>query len=619
MSGFVVILNTDREPVSESLLAQMTQSMAFRGSDEQQTVAIQNVGLGCALLRTTNESRHEKQPFSLDSRCWIVGDVRLDGRSDLIREFPVEERTHLQQASDIELLLHAYHRWGDTSVEHLMGDFAFAIWDSREHRLFCARDHIGIRPLFYAHLNGLFILGNTLNALRLHPKISGELNEAAIGDFLLFHMQYDLRATVFRDLARVPPAHTLSLSRGAIALRRYWTLATVAERPRMRRRQYLEEFDELLCKAVGDRLRTARVSVLMSGGMDSPTLAAIAHRLMCARGQVDSVRAFCAVYTGMFDDPERKFAEIAARHLGIPLEFIFVADGARLYQPWDDPQFNTPEPFHNPLLGIVMALRRALVSQGRVVLDGFDGDDLLRCDFDFYLRMQLQSGNVKRLFSDFCAYTRVKLSDPGPGMGTWLRHRRSRRLRRLSGPFRDYPPWLNPAFERRCGMRERWHEIYSCNRQRQLYPGIHYIFSHPNWPALMDEHDAAFTGLPSEYRHPFCDLRIIKFCMGVPPIPWHIHKLLLRELMRDVLPDEILARRKTPLVAEPVSILLERDGRGDLASLKPALENYVAVDVVPHETGGSPDDLLASLTPMSLGLWLTRNGNQAKRGAESSF
>ena len=107
--------------------------------------------------------------------------------------------------------------------------------------------------------------------------------------------------------------------------------------------------------------------------------------------------------------------------------------------------------------------------------------------------------------------------------------------------------------------------------------------------------------------------------MGLPPIPWHIRKQLLRELMRDVLPDEILARPKTALVADPISILLEREGRGDLASLKPALENYVAVDAVPRETSGSPGSIWVSMVPMSLGLWLTRSGNLAKHRAQSQF
>ena len=614
MSGFVVILNTNREPVSPSLLVRMTRAMAFRGPDEQQTVVEENVGLGCALLRTTDESRNEKQPFTLDSRSWIVGDVRLDGRADLIREFPEGGQPRLQQASDIELILHAYHRWGDACVEHLIGDFAFAIWDSGEQRLFCARDHIGTRLLFYSRLNERFVLGNTLNVLRMHPDISGDLNEAAIGDFLLDHMQYDLAATVFRDVSRVPPAHTLSLSRNAISLRRYWTLPTVAERRYAKPQQYLEEFDELLCKAVADRLRTPRVSCLMSGGLDSPTVAATAHRLMHARGHVDSVRAFCVVYTGMFDDPERRFAEIAARHLEIPLEFTSAAEGAKLFRAWDDPEFNTPEPHHDPLLGNFAALDRALLSQSRVVLDGYDGDTILECDIAFYQREQLRRGHVGRLFSDFLASRRLKQCPPILGARTWLRNLRHKGVRQHSDLFQGYPQWLNPEFERRCGLRDRWLQI--CSYVRQFRLGIPRIFNHPIWPALMEEHDAGITRVPLEYRHPFCDLRIIEFCMGLPPIPWRLGKQLLRALMRDVLPVEILARRKTLMVADPLAILLQREGWRDLAPLKPVLKDYVDVDAIPDETSGSGGSIFANLAPLSLGLWLKRsNGSQAKGAA----
>jgi len=621
MSGFVVILNTNREPVSPSLLARMTQAMAFRGLDEQQTVVEENVGLGCALLRTTDESCNEMQPFTLDSRSWIVGDVRLDGRADLMRKFPEGEHPRLQHSSDIELILHAYHRWGDASVEHLIGDFAFAIWDGGAQRLFCARDHIGTRLLFYSRLNGRFVLGNTLNVLRMHPDISGELNEAAIGDFLLDHMQYDLAATVFRDVSRVPPAHTLSLSRNAISLRRYWTLPTVAERRYAKRQQYLEEFDELLCKAVADRLRTPRVSCLMSGGLDSTTVAATARRLMHARGQVDSVRAFCVVYTGMFDDPERGFAKIAARRLEIPLEFVLAGEDAKLFRAWDDPQFNTPEPYHDPLLGNGAGMDRALLSQSRVVLDGYDGDTILECDIAFYQRQQLRRGHVGRLFSDFLVSRRLKQSPPVFGVRTWLRSLRRKGLRQHSDPFQGYPQWLNPEFERRCGLRDRWRQICSYCGQRQLRLGIPRIFNHPIWPALMEEHDAGFTGVPLEYRHPFCDLRIIEFCMGLPPIPWYMGKQLLRDHMRDVLPVEILARPKYPPVAElqPIVILSQREGWRDLAPLKPVLKDYVEVDAIPGETSGSLGSISANLVPLSLGLWLKRSNSSQASAAQSKL
>ena len=105
------------------------------------------------------------------------------------------------------MILHAYATWREECVDHLRGDFAFALWDARERKLFCARDHFGIKPFFYSAIERQFLFSNTLNCLRAHPDVSDELNEAAIGDFLLFGLNCEIATTTFRDIQRLPPAH----------------------------------------------------------------------------------------------------------------------------------------------------------------------------------------------------------------------------------------------------------------------------------------------------------------------------------------------------------------------------------------------------------------------------
>src|SRR4029077_16698630 len=178
---------------------------------------------GHAMLRTTRESLGESQPANLEGRFWIVADARLDSREELTHELQRSGRVVRASAPDSELLLHAYAAWGTPCVEHLRGDFSFAIWDARNKQLFCARDHFGIKPFYYSQKGDLFLFSNTLNCVRSHPEVSGELNDAAIGDFLLFGLNYDNATTTFRDIQRLPPAHTLTVSRNGLEIRRYWT------------------------------------------------------------------------------------------------------------------------------------------------------------------------------------------------------------------------------------------------------------------------------------------------------------------------------------------------------------------------------------------------------------
>src|SRR5581483_6979589 len=140
MSGFVGILNLDGTPVNRVLLEQMTRFLSFRGPARQEWWSEGCIGFGHALLPTTRESAGEQQPCSRDAAVWITGDVRLDGRGALTEQLRARGRSVGETAPDVELVLHAYAVWGRECVQHLMGDFAFAIWDGRRRELFCVRD-----------------------------------------------------------------------------------------------------------------------------------------------------------------------------------------------------------------------------------------------------------------------------------------------------------------------------------------------------------------------------------------------------------------------------------------------------------------------------------------------
>ena len=192
MSGIVGTINLDRAPVDQRLLRGMTDSLAYRGPDAQEIWNNRNVGLGHTMLCTTHESTNEHQPCSLDGEVWITADARIDRRDELIRALQSKCREVQKNVTDVDLILHAYHVWGVNCAEHLLGDFAFAIWDGRGQKLFCARDHFGIKPFFYGRVGNHLVFSNTLNCLRMHPAISDQLNEQAVADFLLFGSNRDL-------------------------------------------------------------------------------------------------------------------------------------------------------------------------------------------------------------------------------------------------------------------------------------------------------------------------------------------------------------------------------------------------------------------------------------------
>ena len=357
MSGIVGLVPAPGAPVDTRLLQRMTASMAYRGPDGQETWADGYAGFGHTRLKSTGDQVDERQIATLDGETWIAADARVDGRSELVRKLEARGRT-ITTTSDAHLILHAYHAWGEDCVAHMLGDFAFAIWDARARRLFCARDHFGIKPFFYARAAEGIVVSNTLDCVRLHPAVSGALNPLAVADFLLFGWNLDPTTTTFDDVKRLPAAHTLTWEAGVVRTDRYWTLPTDGRIRYRRSQEYVEHFTELLRIAVGDRLRVDKVGVWMSGGLDSTSIAATAHRLLAERGGLFDVRGYTVVYDTIIPDEERRFASMATEALGVETSFL-VADGYEPFEAWDRPDLATPEPTDDPFLLIHLALPAA--------------------------------------------------------------------------------------------------------------------------------------------------------------------------------------------------------------------------------------------------------------------
>jgi asparagine synthase (glutamine-hydrolysing) len=602
MSGIVGIVHFDGSPVDRHLLGRMTGFMAFRGPDAQELWIEPNVGFGHTLLRTTDESEHERQPFTLDSRVWIVADARVDARNELIPQLQANGHEDLSaEATDVELILRAYQVWGEDCVEHLLGDFAFAIWDEPRQRLFCARDHLGVKPFFYAHLGEKLIFSNTLDCIRRHPAVSYRLNDLAIADFLLFDLNQDPATTSFADIQRIPPAHVAKWSAAGTKMRRYWTLPI--DEPVFFRKydDYADRFRELLDQAVDDRLRTKKIGVFMSGGLDSPAMAAAACKILRDRSATSEVRAFTTVIDG-FDGDERHYASLVAEHLGIPIHFRDLTESA-LDSDWAEADVHTSEPLANPLnLVSDREEYRTMATYSRVWFYGEGPDNALRPEWRPYVDHLLRRRHFGRL-----SKTAGELV---------IRSRRIPFLRGLIRPLKNwwsgqseqspFPDWLNRDLASRLHLRERWEEVQRFSSMpcpHPLRPQAYRSFEHPLWEYLFSQSDAEAMGVAAEIRHPFADLRMLRYMLAVPAIPWARDKYLIRRAMRKVLPAPVLKRPKTPLTGDPQWEAALHLGLPQLLS-RGGLESYVDPTRVPDRADQDMMAFWADLRPRALNYWL---------------
>lgn len=600
MSGIVGTLHTDGRPVDGRLLRRMTEFLAFRGPDAQDVWTDGHVGFGHALLRTTFESEREAQPCNLDGQVWITADARIDGRDDLIRKLADREVESLRQAPDVELILHAYHRWGEDCLQHLLGDFAFALWDGRHRRLFCARDHLGVKPFYYARVENCLVFSNTLNCLRMHPEVSDKLNDLAIADFLLFEFNQDPATTPFADIHILPPAHYLSWQQGRLDISRYWSLPMPPTLRYQRDQDYVEHFRELLQQAVADRLRSSCIGVSMSGGLDSPSVAAFAVELRNRRSVTFDLRAYTIVYDSLIPDEERHYSGLVAAHLNIPIHY-HVADGYQLYERWDQAELHRPIPQHYPLMASWVDWIKMIVRRSRVVLTGEGGDIIFSPSGSYFddLLKSMQWGRLTKEIAQSLKYRRL------PRFGL-----RSRLLPwRYRAKGFDFPGWLDQSFSDGLGLKARWARFK--NPLLPSYPvrkRVYQALTNPAWPDDWQKlYDPGVTGLPVEFCHPYLDLRVVNFTLALPEWPWCLDKLLSREIGRGLLPEAVRTRPKAALAGEPVSELVRHPESSWINGFVPTrgLRRYVNLAAIPLFTyERDHHKIWANLRPLTLHFWL---------------
>src|ERR1700752_2824423 len=221
MSGFFGMVREDGNPVEKRFLEGIADQLNFRGPDGTSLWARSNVG-GCfTLMRTGPANQAPQQPVVWEDRFCLWGDLRLDGRRELLGQIAGKEPAIDVDATSEELLLRAWARWGGGCLDRVIGDFSFALWDANEGSLWCARAFVGARPFYYAHVGGVFCFSNTLPILRSVPEISGELDEVFVGDFLLEGWNPEPARTVYRDIRRLPARHVQRFSKGGVEVRRF--------------------------------------------------------------------------------------------------------------------------------------------------------------------------------------------------------------------------------------------------------------------------------------------------------------------------------------------------------------------------------------------------------------
>jgi asparagine synthase (glutamine-hydrolysing) len=527
VSGFAAIAGPLSSP-ERNWLVQAAQFMAFRGPDALETWDDGVVGLAGALLAAKPLA---EQPVlaALDGSFWICGDIRLDRREELqdrlAERFP-------PGATDLAIVLQAYRRWGDRCLEYLSGDFSFLLWDKPRGRLFGARDYPGISQLYYTQTGEHWLFGNTYEAFFLHPAVSDDLNEVALGDFLVQGHNQDHDTTAFSRIQRVPPGYAIAWSSGSTRVWKYRSTTLAPELARLPfASDYPDRFRELLTRAVEDRITAGPKSIHLSGGMDSSSVAATATKLS---GAGDRITALTIVLDDVIDNQEGEYSRQVAEALGIEQEVI----RAESYRPRDPlvPEFVGPGPVPFLPTRVQYDLISRSAAVGRQTLTGHGGDVALEFRPSYWIEW-LVTGRISRLATVVAEHLRLYGRPPSLlARSAWTT------FRRREGSV--IPPWISESFRHRTRLRER---SMIAGSPWRPHPDAGRYLGSSFWSDVLAWHDPAFTRLPIRFRHPFFDLQLQEFAASLPPMPWLHRKAVLRLAMRGALPEVVRTRRKTVL------------------------------------------------------------------------
>ncbi len=353
---------------ARELLHAMCERMVHRGPDSEGLFVTSGVALGMRRLAIIDLVTGEQPVFNEDKSVAVI----LNGEIYNYRELraDLEKRGHsFRSASDTEVLPHLYEEYGDDMIRELNGMFAFALWDSRRRRLLIARDRFGEKPLYWGVFDNTLLFASEPKVLLAHPAVKPALNLQALRQYLSFDY-VPAPLSIYEGINKLPAAHKLMLEDGRVDVERYWRLSYKTAEPVPSEDEAAEHLRELMADAVRMRLVSdVPLGVLLSGGVDSSTVAALA-----VRASSEAVKTFSISFAEASFD-ESAYARGVAKFLGTDHhEERFSANlAANLVSEigaWMD------EPFSDPSLVPTYLLSRFTRKHVTVALGGDGGDEL---------------------------------------------------------------------------------------------------------------------------------------------------------------------------------------------------------------------------------------------------
>ncbi|MFY9554642.1 MAG: asparagine synthase (glutamine-hydrolyzing) [Blastocatellia bacterium] len=554
--GIAVPIDSDRS-IDESVLIRMRDALKHRGPDEAGVFTDQQVGLGHRRLSIVDLNGGRQPMPNEDLTIWISYNGEIYNHRDL--RPGLEQRGHTyRSACDTETIIHLYEEYGARLVEHLRGMFAFAIWDSRRRSLLLARDRLGIKPLYYAMTpdNSIYF-ASEIKAIIETGAVKPELNYLALSEYAANRSTFG-EDTLFRNVKRLLPGHTLRWQDGRVEINRYWDVSFAKDEPSLTESEYVKRFQELFTESVRLRLMAdVGLGVFLSGGIDSSAIAAVMSKMVD-----EPIKTFSVAFAER-EANELSYARAVSNAFGTQHHEITVSP-ADFFEALPGLVYQEDEPIAHPSSVPLFFVSKLAAEHVKVVLTGEGSDELLG-GYEKYRRTILNvalgraynrllpkgiRGQLKRAIESIPATSGVrrKLSRTFLCLNPTIQdiyfdnfsvfsRAMQRRLFALetlekTGPSDPYKTELEHID--RCDSGALLDQLLASDLKTYLHE-------------LLMKQDQMSMAASIESRVPFLDHKLVEFSARLP-IDMKIHgvttKYILRRAMRGVLPKQIITRKK---------------------------------------------------------------------------
>ncbi|MFG2494400.1 asparagine synthase (glutamine-hydrolyzing) [Streptomyces caniferus] len=526
-----------------STLEAMTGTMACRGPDAAGIWLDTHAALGHRRLAVIDiDGGAQPMTVEEDGRTLLVTTYSGEVYNYLELRAELEQLGHtFRTRSDTEVVLHAYLQWGAAFADRLNGMYAFALWDPQRQELLLVRDRMGIKPLYYHPTPDGVLFGSEPKAILAHPSVRPVVDAEGLAELITFTKTPG--HAVYQGLHEVRPGHTVRVGRGGVTVRRYWALtarehtddlaATVAHIRAL--------LDDIVARQL---IADVPLCTLLSGGLDSSVITALAAGALSARGR-GPVRSFAVDFTGYTENfvpddlrgtPDGPYAHALAEHVRSDHHDI-VLDTTALMDPAHRAAVlaarDLPNGFGDGDTSLYL-LFKAVRGQSTVALSGESADEVFGGYRWFHDPESVYAGTFPWVAAGLSGRfaggnaTREALLDKGL-------------LAKLDLPGYEAQRYHEALAEVPYGDGDTGHQ----RRMRE----VSYLHLTRFVQILLDRKDRASMAVGLEVRVPFCDHRLVDYVFNTP---WAMktfdgrEKSLLRAATREVLPDAVAGRVKSP-------------------------------------------------------------------------